>query len=268
MIARLRLAAVLGFMFPLTLLLMPVQFLAIKLKLRLAHKLPVFWHRLMTRMIGLKITSHGKITDKRPLMLVANHVSWCDILVLGSLGDVCFIAKNEVATTPFAGLLAQLQRSIFVVREEKRKSGEQAREVTQRLIDGDTIVLFAEGTTGDGNRLLEFKSSLFGAAQYALEAPEIDQVYIQPVSIAYTRFHGIRMGRFQRARASWPGDIELAPHAAEFMRASAWDVDVCFSEPVVFDHTTRRRAIAKQVHAEVRTMFQHSNFGLGSHREI
>jgi len=260
MIARLRLALVLGFMFPLTILLMPVQYLAIRFNAGLSRKLPVFWHRLMTSLVGLKIARYGNISQKRPLMLVANHISWCDILVLGSLGDVCFIAKNEVATTPFAGLLARLQRSVFVVREEKRKSGEQAREVTQRLVDGDTIVLFAEGTTGDGNRLLEFKSSLFGAAQFALEAPEIDQVHIQPVSIAYTRFHGIRMGRIHRARAAWPGDIELAPHAVEFMRASAWDVEVCFGEPVIFDVTTRRRIIAKQVHGEVRTMFQKSNY--------
>ncbi len=260
MIANLRLALVLGFMFPLTLLLMPVQFLAIKLNLGLARNIPVFWHRLMTRMMGLKIASHGEMSRNRPLMLVANHISWCDILILGSLGDVCFIAKNEVSTTPFAGLLAKLQRSVFVVREEKRKSGEQAREVTQRLINGDTIVLFAEGTTGDGNRLLPFKSSLFGAAQYALEAQEIDRVHIQPVSIAYTRFHGIRMGRRQRARASWPGDIELAPHAKEFMKASAWDVDVCFGEPIVFDENTRRRVVAKQVEHEVRGMFKKSNY--------
>ncbi|MDJ0613392.1 MAG: lysophospholipid acyltransferase family protein [Rhizobiaceae bacterium] len=260
MIARVRLFLVLGFMLPLTIFLMPVQYLAIKLNLGLARRLPVVWHRLMTSMIGLKITRHGKFAKNRPLMLVANHVSWCDILVLGSLGEVCFIAKNEVATTPFAGLLARLQRSVFVVREEKRKSGQQAREVTERLKDGDTIVLFAEGTTGDGNRILEFKSSLFGAAQYALEAPEIDAVYIQPVSIAYTRLHGMRMGRIQRARASWPGDIELAPHASEFMKTSAWDIEVSLGEPLVFDQSTRRRTIAKQVQGQVRDMFLMSNY--------
>lgn len=261
MISRLRLILVLGSMLPLTIILMPVQYLAIKLDLRLARNLPIYWHRLMTSMIGLKIRSKGSISKKRPLLLVANHISWCDILVLGSLGDVCFIAKNEVATTPFAGILAQLQRSIFVVREEKRKSGEQAREVTRRLVEGDTIVLFAEGTTGDGNRITHFKSSLFGAAQYALEAPEIEEVHIQPVSIAYTRFHGMAMGRLQRARAAWPGDIELAPHASAFMLASAWDVEVRFGRSLIFDHSSRRRLIAKQVQADVRSMFQKSNYG-------
>lgn len=260
MIAKLRLICVVAMMLPLTLVLIPVQHVAVKLDLGLARKLPVFWHRLMTWMMGLKITCHGEISRNRPLMLVANHISWCDILVLGSLGDVCFIAKKEVSTTPYAGLLARLQRSVFVVREEKRRSGEQAREITQRLLKGDTIVLFAEGTTGDGNRVLDFRSSLFGAAQYAVETPEIDEVHIQPVSIAYTRLHGIRLGRTQRARAAWPGDLELMPHAADFIKASAWDIDVSFGEPVVFTGSTRRRTIAKTVHAEVRSMFKETAY--------
>ncbi|MEM7290475.1 MAG: lysophospholipid acyltransferase family protein, partial [Pseudomonadota bacterium] len=139
MIANMRLALMLGIMLPLTVALMPIQYAAIRFGWRLSKNLPRWWHRLLAKMIGLKISVNGELAADRPLMLVCNHVSWSDIIVLGSVAEVCFIAKKEVAKTPFAGLLAMLQRSIFVVREEKRRSADQAREVAERLRSGDVI---------------------------------------------------------------------------------------------------------------------------------
>lgn len=261
MIAKIRLWLVLGLMLPLTLLLMPVQFLAVKLNLPLAKSLPLFWHRLLVAMIGIRVRVEGCISRGTPVLLVANHISWSDIIILGSVAKVCFIAKSEVAQTPFAGLLAQLQRSVFVKREERRKSAEQAREISQRLQGGDAIVLFAEGTTGDGHRLMEFKSSLFASAHFALEKDVLEELHIQPVSIAYTHFHGVPMGRLQRGRAAWPGDIALAPHAVSFMKASAWDVTVAFGEPLIFDGSQRRRELARETRESVRRMYLASVYG-------
>ncbi len=89
-------------------------------------------------------------------------------MVMSSVADVAFIAKIEVRDWPIFGLLARLQKSVFIVREEKRKTGNQASEIAARMADGEIIVLFPEGTTSDGNRLLEVKSSLFGAAAMAV----------------------------------------------------------------------------------------------------
>lgn len=245
-------------MLPLTFLLAPVQMLALRFNWKLSRKIPVFWHRLLARMIGLRISLAGSPNRDRPLLLVANHVSWSDIIVLGTIPDICFIAKEEVSTTPFAGMLARLQRSVFVKREETRKSAEQAKEITARLLDGDIMVLFAEGTTGDGNYILPFKSSLFGAVQYALNSDETERVFVQPVSIAYTHFMGIRMGRRERARSSWPGDLELAPHALEFMRASTWDVEVSFGSSIEVSGAIKRRELAMETRATVRKLFAKS----------
>lgn len=261
MIAKIRLWLVLGLMLPLTVLLMPVQFLAVKLDLSLARSLPLFWHRLLVRMIGIRVRVEGGISQNTPVLLVANHVSWSDIIILGSVAKVCFIAKSEVAQTPFAGLLAQLQRSVFVKREERRKSAEQARVISQRLQGGDAIVLFAEGTTGDGHRLMAFKSSLFAAAHFALEKDVLEEIHIQPVAIAYTHFHGVPMGRLQRGRAAWPGDIGLAPHAVSFMQGSAWDVTVSFGEPLSFDGSQRRRDLARETREAIRRMYVASIYG-------
>ena len=134
-------------------------------------------------------------------------MSWKDILVLGSVADVVFIAKSEVRGWPVLGWLARLQRSVFVEREARRKTGAQAGEVSRRMLDGEVVVLFAEGTTSDGNRVLPFNSSLFGAATAALPFAPEGKVHIQPVSIAYTALHGMAMGRYHRPVAGWPGII-------------------------------------------------------------
>lgn len=255
MINKLRFYCVIIVLGIVTLILIPIQFIAVKLDLRLARKIPMIWHRLATRMVGIRIRVSGNIPTRRPLMLVSNHISWLDIPVLGSVMELSFIAKHEVNQLPGANIMARLQRTIFVVREEKRKAGKQAQEVTQRMLDGDAIVLFGEGTTHDGNRIGTFKSALLGAAQYALAEDDIDEVLIQPVSIAYTKLHGMPMGRYARAKAAWYGDMTLGSHATNIISQGAWDVEVIFGDPILFDETSNRRLVAKEIQTQVRTNF-------------
>jgi 1-acyl-sn-glycerol-3-phosphate acyltransferase len=186
------------------------------------------------------------------LLLVANHVSWKDILVLGSVADVVFIAKSEVRTWPVLGWLARLQRSVFVEREVRRKTGDQISEVSSRLLAREVVVLFAEGTTSDGNRVMPFNSSLFGAASAALPFAPGGVVHIQPVSIAYTGIHGMPMGRYHRPVAGWPGDVALGPHMLRVIRDGALDVEVVFNDAIPFDAATDRKKTARLVEARVR----------------
>ena len=147
-----------------TLPLMLVQEVALRTRFLSDRIVPRLWHRLTLRVLGVRVRMEGRPSKERPQMIVANHVSWLDILVLGSLDGVHFIAKSEMRSWPILGTFARQQRSVFVERERRRTSPEQAREIAERLADGDPMVLFAEGTTGDGNRLLPFKST-FGCRQ-------------------------------------------------------------------------------------------------------
>lgn len=252
MIAGLRLAFVLAAFLALTLALLPVQLLALGIGHSVMRRLPRWWHRMMCRIIGLRVCVKGSLSQDRPLLLVANHVSWKDILVLGSVADVVFIAKSEVRTWPVLGWLARLQRSVFVEREVRRKTGVQISEVSSRLLAGEVVVLFAEGTTSDGNRVMPFNSSLFGAASAALPFTPEGTVHIQPVSIAYTSIHGMPMGRYHRPVAGWPGDVALGPHMLRVIRDGALDVEVVFSDAIPFDVTTDRKKTARLVEARVR----------------
>ncbi|WP_377297559.1 lysophospholipid acyltransferase family protein [Rhizobium sp. SGZ-381] len=256
MINWLRIGLVFLLLTALTLVLLPVQLLALRFDWMLRRRLPRVWHRAACYLLGIRIRQHGSLESRRPLMLAANHASWKDILVLGAIADVVFVAKAEVADWPVFGWLAKLQKSVFVVREQKRKAGEQVNEIAARLAAREIIVLFPEGTTSDGNRLLEVKSSLFGAASAAVASAPEGVVYVQPVSIAYTGIYGMPMGRYHRPIAAWPGDVELVPHLMGVLKAEAMEVDVDFGEVVEFRAETNRKVAGATVVDRLRSLLR------------
>lgn len=215
---------------------------------------PRLWHRTVLKVLGIRVHMKGTLATGRPLLIASNHVSWTDIMVLGSLGRLHFVAKAEVRSWPVMGTLARLQRTVFVERERRRATPEQAREIGERLKDGDPMVLFAEGTTGDGNRVLPFNTTLFGAAQLALGTLESDRVLVQPVAIAYVRRGGLRLDRRERAALAWIGDTPLLPHLRHLMTAGVMDVEVHFGEAIAFSAVSNRKTVARQAEKAVREM--------------
>jgi lyso-ornithine lipid O-acyltransferase len=257
MIAGLRLCFVLVCFTLLTALLLPLQVTMAGFGRGRNRALPRFWHACMCKLLGFHVETNGVISNARPLMLVSNHVSWSDIFVLGAHAELSFIAKSEVEAWPVFGLLAKLQRTVFIDRKVRRKASEQSQEIAGRLKDGDVLLLFAEGTTSDGNRVLPFKTSLFGAAKMALNGDEPDaKVFIQPVSIAYTRCHAIPLGRYSRPVAAWPGTVSLLKHVKGVVAAGSISVDITFGVPLVFDQTTNRKRLAQAIEVNIRTMHQ------------
>jgi len=214
------------------------------------------WHRMILRALGMRVHVNGALSDKRPLLVAANHISWTDIMVLGSFADVKFIARADMEGWPLIGMLSKLQRTVFIERERKRSSGDQASEIASRMAKGDAMVLFAEGSTGDGNAVLPFKSTLFGAASMAISEGAAEQVFIQPVAIAYTRLHGVAFGRQDRGISAWIGDEELLPHLMGLLAQRALDVEVHFGEPVVFSQGSNRKETAKLVESRVQAMME------------
>lgn len=216
--------------------------------------IPRFWHRTVARAVGIRIRTVGQMSTQRPLMLASNHISWTDIAVLGSFLDIYFIAKSELAGWPIMGWLCSFQRTVFVERDKRRRSGDQASEIARRMGEGHAMLLFPEGTTGDGNQVLPFKSSLFGAARMVIDEGRADMVHVQPVAIAYTRRRGLPMTRSERAHVAWIGDQDLWPHLKEVMGDGALDVEVHFGEPIAFRPGDDRKALSRAVEAEVRRM--------------
>ncbi|SON58201.1 1-acyl-sn-glycerol-3-phosphate acyltransferase [Hartmannibacter diazotrophicus] len=241
-------------LFVFTLPLIPVQMVAIRRNWPLARTLPVFWHRIASRLLGLRITVKGMPAEARPLLIAANHVSWLDIVVFSAVMPVSFVAKSEVGTWPVFGTLARLQRSVFVERQKRGRTADQARDIADRLTLGDAIILFPEGTSSDGGTVLPFRSALVGAAKAAIDAGDGEEALIQPVAIAYTRFHGMPAGRNGRLMLSWIGDVDLVPHLLLVMREAAVDVSVLFGEPIAFGRGSDRKTVTQMAETAVRRM--------------
>jgi len=184
-----------------------------------------------------------------PGVIVANHASYLDIPVLGALTRGSFIAKTEVANWPVIGLLAKLSRTTFIERRAVR-SREQNDQLSERLGNGDKLILFPEGTSNDGNRVLPFKSTLFAAAERVM--PDGSPVRFQPISIAATRLDGAPIGRDLRAFYSWYGDMDLAPHLWQFLALGKVTVEIVVHAPVTLaDAAGSRKELARICEARV-----------------
>ena len=227
--------------------LMPVQLAGLALRRRWTSTLPLFYHRWCCRILGLRIRVIGTPTSERPVLYAANHVSYTDITVLGSVIPGSFIAKSEVARWPFFGWLAKLQRSVFVDRQV-RSTVAQRDAIGKRLADGDALILFPEGTSGDGNRVRPFKSALFGAAEEGEGTPP---VIVQPVSLAYTRLDGIPIRRLYRPFFAWYGAVDLAPHLWSMVGLGTVEVVVEFHPPTFLRDCGSRKALAEYCHARI-----------------
>jgi 1-acyl-sn-glycerol-3-phosphate acyltransferase len=234
------------------LLAAPVQLAALRLYHPLAQAIPTRFHRLFLWLFGVRVIVRGTAPPRgSSTLLLANHVSWLDIPVLSSLLPLSFIAKSEIADWPVFGFCARLQRCIFLDRSRKAATHEVNTEVAGRLADGDAIVLFPEGTTGDGNRLLPFRSSLVGAARAALADYGAGEIRLQPVALLYLRRNGLPVTRRERPAIAWYGDMELPPHVWAVARGGPLDVVVHWSDPISFGNGTDRKRATRAAEVAV-----------------
>ncbi len=215
------------------------------------HPVRRLMHRTILALVGIRVHVRGQPAGRRPLLIASNHVSWTDIMVIGAHADVFFVARGDVARWPFIGMVARAQRTLFVDRESRRSAGRQTGEIAQRLAAGDAVVLFAEGTTGDGSGVLPFKSSLFAAALGTGAGEPAGTMSVQPVALAYVRRHGVPMGRSERADCAWIGDQDLMPHLATLLAGGPIDAELAFGEPLAIDGATTRKELARVVEARV-----------------
>jgi len=208
----------------------------------------LYWFGVVRWVMLAKVVVHGDVTHTRPLILVGNHSTYVDIAVMGSLIHGSFVAKAEVRSWPGLGFLAVIARTVFVDR--KRSAVTQHRDqIANRLADGEPLILFPEGTTSNGNKVLPFKSALFNVAEHA--SPE-NPLHIQPFAIAYTRAGGLPMGLAQRPFYAWVGDEELLPHLWELLCRGSFTVEVAFLPAVSHEDFLSRKALASFCEAEVR----------------
>ena len=200
------------------------------------------WARTMLKRLGVGLKVFGAPAPVGPMLLVANHISWVDILALHSVCPCRFVAKADVERWPLLGTLVTGGGTLYVKRESRRDAMRVVYRMAQALKDGDILAVFPEGTTSDGSSVLPFHSGLIQAAISA-DAP------VQPVAVQIVDG---RSGRPSQA-ASYMGDESLAGSVWRTLRARQLCAVVTFGAPQCAAGRDRR-AWAKDLQNEIAAM--------------
>jgi 1-acyl-sn-glycerol-3-phosphate acyltransferase len=202
----------------------------------------LYWS-VVCRLLGLRVRTIGSPAGSaggRPVVFVANHSSWLDIPVLGGRLEACFVSKDEVGRWPLVGTVARLGRTVFISRQ-RHATGRERDALRERLAVGDNLLLFPEGTTSDGSRVMPFRTAFFAIAEGA------DPPLIQPVSVAYDRLGGLPTGRASRPVFAWYGDMDLATHFWGFARHRGLRASILLHPPLDPTRFASRKALSHAV---------------------
>lgn len=212
-----------------------------------------FYWKIVARIIGYTVVVRGRPQEgDGPVLFIPNHASYLDIIILGGVIRGFFVAKSEVAGWPGFGFLARISNTVFIDRRPSASARER-NTIRERLEAGDSLILFAEGTSNDGNRVLPFKSAFLAVAEEDVTAPDgqARSLPVQPVSIAYTRLDGLPISRALRPFFAWYGDMTLAGHLIGALGMGRITVEVEFHPPVTMAEFGSRKQLALHCHKVV-----------------
>ena len=206
--------------------------------------LAVMAWRLLLRSFGIKVVVHGAPMPAAGTLYVANHISWTDIPVLGLVTRAAFVAKDDIRGWPVIGRLTTEYGCVFVERERRGRAAAQAAELASHLEAERGLVLFPEGTTGLGDGVLPFRSSLFALVPGIGEGT----ARVQPITLRYTHGDGTAFSPQDQRRIAWIGDDELLPHALHLAGMGRIRAEVWFEEPI---EAGDRKALARACEASI-----------------
>ncbi|MBM3576461.1 MAG: 1-acyl-sn-glycerol-3-phosphate acyltransferase [Alphaproteobacteria bacterium] len=205
------------------LFLVPLQVVARRRGWPIQHAIQTRFCRAVCAVLGIKVDAHGALPSPAPRFVVANHVSWTDIIALASLYPFVFLAKSDVASWPVLGLLARLQGTVFVERGSKQDVARVNDALADVLRAGGDLVVFPEGTSSDGADVLPFRSAHFAPLEAMAahgEAPTL-----APVAIGYS--DGAR-----KIDVGWYGDMTFLPHLWSLMKRGDAQCHIAFGPPI------------------------------------
>jgi len=245
---------------PFLIVFVPLQFLVTRLGLNW-NVIPRWFHWFGCTFLGMQVRVVGTPSTDRPTLIVSNHISWTDIIAVGSKADVTFVAKSEIEKWPFVGFMASLQRTLYVDRKRRADAHRASQEMGKRLASGGAVLLFAEGQSDLGTHVLPFRSALIGAAQHAMQEAGAGEVMIQPLTIAYTKLQGLPVGRTDRSLIAWIKSKSVKQNIREILTGGTREVTLAFGTPRPLDAKSDRKLVAKEAENEVRRMLVALNRG-------
>ncbi len=226
----------------------PIQLFCNIIGFKLKQIYPLYFYQMIKTVTGINININKKKFNKKNMgvLYIANHVSWFDIICLGTLLNARFIAKKEVSQMGIFGFLATLSNTFFIDNENKNKIVEYNHLIQKKLIAGENFIIFPEGTTSDGNGIKNFKSSMLECA-----FDNNNEINIQPISICYSKLNDIPMGIYLRRNIAWVGDTSMVATMANFLRSGRITVDIIFHDLMSVNSFKNRKELAAHCEKQI-----------------
>ncbi|MBI4032033.1 MAG: 1-acyl-sn-glycerol-3-phosphate acyltransferase [Proteobacteria bacterium] len=180
-----------------------------------SYLMPIFWQWGTCKIFGVEVIVRSAPVKGRQIIYVSNHLSYLDIPALGSVVMGSFVARGDMSRWPLIGYMGKMQQTVYISRE--RQDAAAGKEAIEKVLrDGNSLMIFAEGTSSDGSKVLPFKSSLFSLA---LENPTGKPLPVQPITISLLEVNGKSAVTTEiRDQYAWHRDMTLPPHIWQFAR--------------------------------------------------
>jgi len=201
------------------------------------------WARALCRTIGLRLRVTGPVPGKAPFLVVSNHLSYLDILVLAAVYPSLFVAKREIASWPVLGWAVSAAGTLWIDRDRARDVVRAGDEMVRRLGRGAGLTIFPEGFAGPGDRVRPFLPSL-------LEPAARMRVPCRAVAISYATPDSAEPAS---AVIPWHDSSNFLLHLGRVLGVRRIEVGVAFSRESVV--STDRKALARSLHDEVAALF-------------
>jgi 1-acyl-sn-glycerol-3-phosphate acyltransferase len=200
------------------------------------------WSSQMLHHMGIELHVMGTVPNGGPLLVVSNHVSWLDIVVINAVCPSRFVSKADVKHWPLLGSLITAAGTLYIERENRRDAMRVVHRMADSLRDGDVVAVFPEGTTGNGQLLLPFHANLLQAA-VSTGAP------VKPLALVYL---DAATGR-PSAAPVYVGDTSLLTSIWRTLVASSVQARVTFGMTELSDGRDRR-TWAAHLRADIQTL--------------
>jgi len=182
----------------------------------------------MLSVLGFKVEVVGQkaaLAAASPYLIVSNHMSYLDVLVLSSQRPSCYVTSQEIKETPGLGIICQAGGCLFVNRKNRRNLGGEVKELSEAMRDGMLVTIFPEATSSNGHEVVTFRRPLFNAAIDA-------QVPVLPITINYQSIDGEKVGAHNRDTVCWYGDMAFFPHIMNVFVHRKFKAQIHVGEPL------------------------------------
>ena len=228
-------------------IIIPQKLVMLFSKGRISHIIPELWHKGVCAIFGLKKEIIGTPNTASQTMFMSNHTSYLDIPILGdTVKHTSFLAKKDVQSWPGFGFLADLQRTAYIERKSSAIKRESDK-IKKRIDQNKNLILFPEGTSTDGIKVRDFKSSLFALA---LSGTNPD-LRIQPVTIQLETTNSKPLKTLEERRLyTWPleDEIEMPAHLWRFAKTKGATIRIVFHNHINPADYENRKTLAKACH--------------------